>query len=182
MHGPCSVGDAELLGEILELLGMRVVVVGVAVAHDAHGLARVGPTHRRLVLPAGQQRVLVAEHAPGLGRGDEAGAHPDAVGAEGECRREATPVEDAAGRHHRDTIAHRVDDLWDERHGRHLAGVAARFGALGHDEVATRVDRPHGVFDLPAHVDDEHVGAVALLDHLGGDAQARQRRPWRRRR
>ncbi len=98
---------------------------------------------------------------------------PHAVGAEGERSGEAAPVEDAAGRHHRDAVAHGVDDLGDERHGRHLAGVTAGLGALGHDEVASGLDGAHGVVDLAAHVDDEHVGAVALLDHLGGDAERR---------
>ena len=65
VHGSGSVGDAELLGELLELLGVAVVVVGVVVAHHAHGLARVGPADRGLVLPAGQERVLVAEDARG---------------------------------------------------------------------------------------------------------------------
>ena len=51
--------------------------------------------------------------------------------------------------------------------------MTAGLGALGHDEVASGVDGAHGVVDLAAHVDDEHVGAVALLDHLGGNAESR---------
>ena len=49
--------------------------------------------------------------------------------------------------------------------------MAAGLGALGHHEVAARLDGAHGVVDLAAHVDHQHVGAVALLDDLGGDAQ-----------
>ena len=49
--------------------------------------------------------------------------------------------------------------------------MAAGLGALGNDEVTASLDGAHGVIDLAAHVDDQHVGAVALFDHLGGDAQ-----------
>src|SRR5271167_4091201 len=41
VHGAAPVGDAQLLGELLELVGMRVVIVRVRVAHDTHGLAGV---------------------------------------------------------------------------------------------------------------------------------------------
>ena len=144
---------------------------GVGVAHDPARLAGVGPGDDRAVLGQAEQGVLVAGDGAGLGRGDEAGADPHAVGAERERGGQAPPVEDAAGRDDRHLVADRVDDLGDERHGRDLAGVAAGLGALGDDDVAAGLDRRDGVAHLAAHVDDEHVAAVAEVDDVAGHAE-----------
>jgi hypothetical protein len=53
---------------------------------------------------------------------------------------QAPAVDDAAGGHHRDPVADRVDDLGHQGHGGDLAGVASRLGALGDDEVAAGLD------------------------------------------
>ena len=108
----------------------------------------------------GQQRLLVAVDRAGLGRGDEAGADPHAVGAEGERGGEAAAVEQAAGGDDRDLLADGVDDLRDERHRGDGAGVAAGLGALGDDEVAPAGDGADGVADLAAHRADEDVVVV----------------------
>ena len=117
------------------------------------------------------QRLLVAGDGPGLGGGDEPGADPDAVGAEGQRGGEPPTVEDPAGGDDRDPVPDGVDDLGDERHRRHRPGVAAGLGALGDDEVAAGFDRGDGVAHLAAHVDDEHVAVVAALDHVAGHAE-----------
>ena len=171
MHGTVPVGDGQLLGELLELVGVGVVVVGVGVAHDPHRLARVGAAHRRLVLAAGEERVLVPEDAARLGRGDEARADPDAVGPERERGGQAPAVEDAAGGDDGDPVADRVDDLRDERERGDLSGVAAGLGALGDHEVAPGLDGTDGVLDLAAHADHDEVVLVAEVDHLGRHAQ-----------
>ena len=128
---------------------MRVVVVGVRVAHDPHRLARVGAADGRLVLPAGEQLVLVAQHAAGLGRRDEAGPDPDAVGAERQRGGQAAAVEDAARGDDGDAVADGVDDLGDQGERGDLAGVPARLGALSHDEVASRLHGAHACSTLP---------------------------------
>ena len=129
-----------------------------------------------------EQRVLVARDARGLGGGDEPGADPHAVGAEGERGGQAAAVEDAAGGDDGHPVADRVDDLGDEGHRGDRAGVAAGLGALGHDEVAAGLDRGDGVADLAAHDDDEHVVVVAQVDDVAGDAEAGDEHRGRRRR
>src|SRR5262245_3368760 len=126
----------RLLGEGLELLGVVVEVLRPVVANDPAGLAGVRPCDDGAVLGGGKQRVLVAGNGPGFVGGDEPGADPDAVGAEGERGGEAAPVEESAGRHDGNLCADRVDDLRHERDGRHLAGVPAGLRSLGDDEVA----------------------------------------------
>ncbi len=90
---------------------------------------------------------------------------------------QAPPVEQPAGRDHRHPIADGVDDLGHERHGGDLAGVAAGLGALGHDDVASGLDRGDGVADLAAHVHHQHVLAVAQLDDVAGHAQPGHEHP-----
>ena len=96
---------------------------------------------------------------------------PHAVGPQRQGGGQPPTVDDATGRHHRHPVAHGVDDLGDERHGGHPAGVAAGLGALGDHQVAPGLDGLHGVVDPAAHVDDQHVGVVAHGDHLAGDAE-----------
>ena len=82
-------------------------------------------------------------------------------------------VEDATGRHHGDAAAHGVDDLGDQGQRRHLARVAAGLGALGDDEVTSRLDGAHRVVDLAAHADDQDVaGGKARSPRLGRRAPA----------
>ena len=119
----------------------------------------------------GEQLLLVAGHGLGLGRGDEAGADPDPVGAEAERGGEATAVGDAAGGHHGDPLADGVDDLRDQGQGGDLAGVPPGLGALGHDDVAARLDGGDGVAHLAAHVDHDQVALVAEVDHVAGHAE-----------
>ena len=118
-----------------------------------------------------EQDVLVAGHAAGLGRGDEPGADPHAVGAEREGGGEAPAVDDAAGGDDRDPVADGVDDLGHERHRGDLAGVAAGLGALGDDDVAAGLDGGDGVADLAAHVHDHQAVAVAQVDDVAGHAE-----------
>ncbi len=65
-------------------------------------------------------------------------------------------------------MADGVDHLGHEGHGGHLAGVATGLGALGDDDVAPGLHRGHGVTDLAAHVDHQHIAAVAELDDVAG--------------
>ena len=150
---------------------MLFVVLGDVVAHDAHGLAAERAADDGLVLVGGEQRVLVAGDGARLGRRDEAGPDPHAVGAEREGGGETPAVEDAAGRDHGHAVADGVDDLGHERHGRHRPGVAAGLGALGDDEIAAGLDRGDRVAHLAAHVDHDDVVVVAELDDLARHAE-----------
>ena len=96
---------------------------------------------------------------------------PDAVGTECQRRGKAAAIEDAPGGHDRYLVTHRVDDLGNEGKGGNLPGVAAGLGALRDDEVAAGLHGAHGVIDLSAHGDNDHVVAVAQVDHLGRHAQ-----------
>ena len=160
------------IGERLRHASLGVERLRVIVLDDAAGLAGVGAGDRGAVLVGAQQRFLVPRHAVGLGRGDEAGAHPDAVGAQRERGGQAAAVDDPPGRHHGDALAHRVDDLRDQGEGRDLAGVPARLGALGDDDVAARLHRGDGVAHLAAHAHDEDVAAVAEVDDVARHAEA----------
>ena len=82
----------------------------------------------------------------------QAGAHLDAAGAQGEGGGGLPPVRDAAGGHHRD--AHRVDDLGHQGHGGHLAHVAAGLRALGDDGVHAVALQPLGQDRSGHHGDD----------------------------
>src|SRR6516225_5329378 len=81
-------------------------------------------------------------------------------------RASAAAVEDAARGDNWDALADRVDDLGYQWKGRNLAGVASRFGALGHDEVAPGLDRADSVFDLAAHADDDEIVLMTQVDDL----------------
>ena len=94
---PAFVRGDRLLRERLQLLGVLLVVVRPLVAHDAAGLAGVRPADDGAVLGRGEQRLLVAVHRAGLGRGDEAGADPHAVGTERQRGGQAAAVEQTAG-------------------------------------------------------------------------------------
>ena len=74
--------------------------------------------------------------------GEEAGTEVDADRAQHERRREAAPVENAAGGDHGDR-SHGVNDLWDQCHGTDIAAITAGLSALRDDHVDTR-GRPPG--------------------------------------
>src|SRR5213078_984032 len=99
-------------GELAELLGMLLDVLGPLIAYRAQRLTREPAADHRVVLVRAQQCVLVAGDRARLGGRDEARAEPHAIGAQRDRRGEAAPVEDAARGDHGDTLADRVDDLW----------------------------------------------------------------------
>src|ERR1019366_4799975 len=101
---------------------------------------------------------------------------PDAVGAEGQRRRETASVEDAAGRDDGNRAVDRVDDQRYERERRHGARVAARFGPLGDDYVAPGVERSSSVLDLAAHRDHQNVVLMAEVDDLARHAESGEER------
>ena len=179
MEGAVGHRTGELGGEGAELARVVVEEGGVLVADDPHGLPREGAADGRPVLFGPYQRVLVPGNRPGLGRGNEPSADPHSVGAEGQGRGQPSAVEDPAGRHHGDLGADRVDDLGDQRHGGDQAGVPPGLGPLGDHDVASGVEGAAGMVDLAAHVDDQHVVAVAEIDDVGGNPQAghEDRRP-----
>ena len=93
------------------------------------------------VLGGGEQRLLVAVHGAGLGRGDEPGADPHAVGAEREARRRGRGRR-TARRRRRPAPARRPRRRPAARAPSwRRAGVPAGLGALGDDEVAPAGDR-----------------------------------------
>src|SRR5664280_676056 len=161
----------ELVRKGTQLVGMLLEERGVPVADHPHRLAGEGTADDGPVLAGPEQRVLEAGYASGLGGGDEPRPHPHTVGAEGQRGGQAPAVEDPAGSHDGDLAAHGVDDLGNQGHGGHLAGVAPGLGALGHHDVAPGIEGPTGVGDLAAHVDDQDAVTVAELHHLGGYPQ-----------
>ena len=124
--------------------------------HSLRTARNVLPVNPRLMtVPSSagtQQRVLVSGDGARFGRRDESGTDPHAIGAEGQRRREAPPVESRPRRR----PEHTVDDLRDERHRRDRAGVATGFGALRDHEVAAGLDRGDRVTHLAAHARDDH--------------------------
>ena len=150
---------------------MLVVVLRGLVAHDAHRLAAERAADHRAVLPGLEQCVLVARGRARFGRRDEARPDPHAVGSQHEGGGEAAAVEDAAGSDDGHAVADRVDDLRHQRERRDQSGVPARLGALRDDEVATGLDGGDRMTHLAAHVDDEHVVAMAQVDDLARYAE-----------
>ena len=131
-------GGDDLGRERLQLLGVLLEVLRPVVAHDAARLAREALGDHGAVLGEPDQRLLVAVDRAGLGRGDEARADPDAVGAERERGGEAAPVEEPAGGDDGHPLADGVDDLRDERHRRHGARCARRPRCPGRRRSRTR--------------------------------------------
>ena len=177
------VGGAEVVGpgghrledlgrERLQLVGVVIEVLGPVVAQDSAGLAGVRPRDDGAVLRAGHQRVLVPGDGTGLRGGDETGADPHTVGAKGKGSGETTAVEDAAGSDDRDSRTDGVDDLRDERHRGDGAGVPARLGSLGDDEVAAAGDGGDGVAHLAAHRSDDDSGVVEAVDDVARNPEA----------
>jgi hypothetical protein len=184
IHAGGGLVAAEVVGAVLDRLQhlgrkpldlppINLVLLGVAVGDHPARLARVSPGDHRVVLVATQQRLLVAADAPGLGRGDEAGADPHAVGAQRQGGRQPPPVDDAPGGHDRHTLAHGVDHLGDQGHGGDPARVPAGLGPLGDHDVAPGLDRRHRMADLAAHVHHQQAVLVAQIDDVTRHAQAR---------
>ena len=121
-----------------------------------------------------EHRLLPELRRGGLPGGDEPRAQHHALGAQRESGDQASPVGDAAGGDHR--RPDRVDDLRNERDGRHALGagrldprgpMAARLAALGHDGVDAGADDGARVLDAADHRDDLDVALVAAADHVG---------------
>ena len=81
-------------------------------------------------------------------------------------------VEQATCRDDRHAMADGIDDLWHERHRRHLPGVTAGLGALRDDDVASRLDGCGRVAHLAAHARDEDVVRVTQIDHVARHTEA----------
>ena len=108
----------------------------------------------------------------GFLRGDEAGADPDALGAEGQRGCQSAAIDDGACGDHRDL--HGIHDLGHKGHGCDPAGVAAGLGALGHDGVKTAVLAGLGVAHGAAHIHDLEACRMKAVDEVArGDAEAR---------
>lgn len=108
----------------------------------------------------------------GLRRRDEARADPDALGAPGEVRGEATPVKDGASTddvhglaiERRGVALHGVNARGDEDRCRDVARVAAALPGLRADEVDADFERLLYVLRVADHVHDEDAGFVELVD------------------
>ena len=77
----------------------------------------------------------------------------------------ATPA-DAPGREHGDVRAHGVHHVGDQHHGRDLAAVAARLGALRDEDVDPPLDVALGVAGAAAEGADQHAVGVSSLDDI----------------
>ena len=150
---------------------MLLPVGGVLIAHHAAGLAGEALGDHGVVLGHGEQSLLVARRAPGLGGGDEPRADPDTFGAEGQRGGEATAIEEPTGGDDGNGAVDGVDDLRHERHGGDGAGMAAGFGALRDHEITPGAHRGEGVADLAAHAGHEHVVVVAEVDDIARHAE-----------
>ena len=159
-------------GERLQFLRMGIEVVGPLVANDPAGLARVRAADDGAVLGRGEERFLVTVDRTRFGCGDETGADPHAVGAEGQGRGKTSAVEQTACGDDGDLAADRVDDLRHQRDGGDSACVAAGFGALGDDEIDAAGDGAERMADLAAHAAHEDVLRVQQVDDLARHAEA----------
>ena len=134
-------------------------------------------------------RVIACFHSSGTGAslgGDEARAEVDADRAEHQRRRDAAPVEDAAGRHHRDR-RYRVDHLRHQRHGADLPAIAAGLAALRDDDVDAalgRLDRLRDGGDLQHHARPGRMRlphqVAGIAEREGDDGRARLQRAAKR--
>mmetsp|Transcript_2369 Transcript_2369/g.5351 ORF Transcript_2369/g.5351 Transcript_2369/m.5351 type:complete len:245 (+) Transcript_2369:486-1220(+) len=104
-------------------------------------------------------------------RGDEARADPDAAGAKGKGSCKSAAVKEPASGHnwnlHAEVVhlaLHKVNALGDQRHGRYDASVAARFRALGADDVDALREGLRDVVRSAHHVHDGNARGVELVD------------------
>jgi hypothetical protein len=170
-----TVGErhAELVWELLQQRRIGLVTVCGGISQDAHRLAAEGPRDDRAVLARLEDALFESGHGACFGSRDEPRADPHAVGSQGQCCDQSTPVEDPTGRDHGDRTADGVDYQRDQWHRRHRAGVATSLSALSDDDVASGVERPLGVLDLAAHRDDQHVVLVTEVDDVAWHAESR---------
>src|SRR5208283_2314712 len=92
--------------------------------------------------------VLVVRMRVGLDRGNEAAAHPDALGTERYRGDQAAPIGDTAGREHRHTD--RIDHLGYQRHGADAAGMPSGLVPLRDDDIDARGFEPARLLDVAA--------------------------------
>ena len=115
--------------------------------------------------------MLVVVVARGLPCGDEAGAHPDAAGSQGERGHQSTTVGDATGGDNR-SGGYCVHHLGHQGHGGDAPGVTSALGPLGNDDIGAALGDPAGVTHGADHGYDGHAVAVHLFGVGGGVAQA----------
>jgi hypothetical protein len=104
--------------------------------------------------------------------GDEAGAHPDALGAQRQAGGEAAAVIEAAGADHGDL--HRFDRLGQQRQGADEARMAAAFAALADDRVTAGLLGLDRVLHRAADDHDLEAGLLELLHDRHGHARGRR--------
>ena len=139
-------------------------------------VGRIGPAEIEqgadlgLVFARLDKAVEVAGMGDGLAARDEAGAHPDAGGAEHERRGETAAVGDAAGGND-GHVTGRVDDGGDQRHRADLTpDVAACLPALGDDDVDAGVDRALRLVGARHRLDRLGAGGMHATDQRAGIA------------
>ena len=128
------------------------------------GLPRGGARHHRALLVERHHPLLVVVVAVRLGRGDEARAHPHALGAQRQRRRDAAAVGHAARRQHR-ARRHRVHHRGDQHQPGDAAGVAARLVALGDHHVHPVGGVVEGLLHVAAEGHHLHALAMRLRGH-----------------
>ena len=142
------------------------------VREDAHGMPRRAPRDDRRAIARLQDELLVVFVRDTLLRQDEARAHLHAPCAEGERRRHAARITDAARRDDRNIDG--VDDLRHERHRRDLADVTARLRSLSNERVNPRPDEAFGKRDGSDDGDDLAADLLERRDVLAGVARSRR--------
>jgi hypothetical protein len=141
--------------------------VGPGAAELARGLARQRATANGVRGARLQEFLLDDGMGLGLLRRQPERTEPDALGAQREGSGDLASVADAPGGEHGDR-RDGVDDLGDEHHRRNLAGMSARFVALGDDEVGAGGGMALGMFDGAGQRRDLDALGAPLLDHPGG--------------
>ena len=91
---------------------------------------------------------------------------PDALGPQRHRRRDLATAADAAGGED-GRRGHGVDHVGHEDHGPDLAGVAARFGALRHDQIDAGGLVALSVNDAPGEGGDSNARPTSPVDELG---------------
>ena len=138
-----------LTRETLQLFGVLIEVLSPFSACNAACLAGVGLADHGVVFCHREHLFFVSVTGVSFMSGDELGANP-----------------------YRNLSVHCIDHLWHESHRGNSACVAACFGSLCHDEVATTGNCSNSVTDFSAHGTNKNVVLMEFVDDFARNTEA----------